>query len=798
MLEGVETEAVHSAATSRFDLEFHFFQEPNGLQGNVFFSTDLYAPETIDNMLLLFHNILQESLKEPKAAVASLPLLTKAQYCRLNSIGLVQIEQTNYPRESSIVDLFRQQVSAHPARIAVIDSSAEMSYTELDRASDILARWLVRRSFTPESLVGVLASRSCQTIVAFLGILKANLAYLPFDVKIPGKRMEAILSSLPGQRIILLGSDVQPPEVKLSSVEFVRITEVLNDQAKDGIAGCKSAMAARPSAKSLAYVMFTSGSTGQPKGVMIEHRGIVRLVRDNNLVQHLPASRVMAHMANLAFDGSTWEIYACLLNGGTLVCIDAMVVLDPEALLQAFRQHDVQTAFMTTALFKNHALGSPVVLDTLTMICVGGEPLHPRDFLSIQSSVSSKIINGYGPTENTTFTTSFVLHKEEHFANGVPIGRALSNSGAHVMDPNLQLVPLGVIGELVVTGDGLARGYTDPQRDINRFVTVTVAGQTVRAYRTGDYVRHRPTDGLLEFFGRMDGQIKIRGNRVELGEIEHVLRSHDSVIDAVTVLQQHDDDGVRLMSFVTIHEGDVLADEQAGAGHESQHVDTWEEQFDAEIYSPIHNVQTEIIGCDFIGWTSMYDGTDIDKTEMNEWLDDTIATLLNGQDPGHVLEIGSGTGMVLFNVCKGLQSYVGLEPSQKAVDFITTTVKSMPALRGKVHMYKATAADIGQLKQPIAANLVVMNSVVQYFPSQDYLFKLIQDLLALEGVRTLFFGDIRSYALYREFLATRALRMAGDKATKADILRMMADMERVERELLVDPAFFTALPSRLP
>ncbi|KAF2471471.1 amino acid adenylation, partial [Lindgomyces ingoldianus] len=784
ILEGVETESMHVSVTSRFDLEFHFFQEPSGLQGNVFFSTDLYAPETIDNMLSLFHNILQVSLREPKTAVASLPLLTKAQYSRLDRMGLVQIEQTNYPRDLSIVDLFIQQASAHPSRIAVTDASAEMSYAELDRESDLLARWLVRRLFPPESLVGVLSSRSCQTIVAFLGILKANLAYLPFDVKIPGKRMEAILSSLPGQRVILLGSGVQAPKVKLSNIEFVRITEVLNQQANDDSVGYRSAMAIGPSATSLAYVMFTSGSTGQPKGVMVEHRGIVRLVRDNNLVQHLPASRVMAHMTNLAFDVSTWEIYACLLNGGTLVCIDAMIVLDPDAIAEIFNQRSIQMAVLTPALFRQYTLESSSIFATIEMLCVGGEAMYPKDYFAAERSL-------------TGISATFVLHKEEKFTNGVPIGRALSNSGAYVMDPEMRLVPLGVIGELVVTGDGLARGYIEPQGDIDRFVTVTVAGRMVRAYRTGDYVRHRPTDGLLEFFGRMDGQIKIRGNRVELGEIEHILRSHSSVSDAVTVLQQHDNDEVRLTGFVTIHEDDALADE-AGAAPESQHVEAWEEQFDVDIYSPIHNVRPGTIGRDFIGWTSMYDGTDIDKAEMSEWLDDTIATLLNGQEPGNVLEIGSGTGMVLFNVCKGLQSYVGLEPSQKAVDFITATVKSMPALAGKVHMYKATAADVGQLEWPITANLVVMNSVVQYFPSQAYLFKLIQDIIALEGVRTLFFGDIRSYTLYREFLATRALRIAGDKATKAEILRMMADMERGERELLVDPAFFTALPSRLP
>ncbi|KAK1916804.1 hypothetical protein P3342_004359 [Pyrenophora teres f. teres] len=312
------------------------------------------------------------------------------------------------------------------------------------------------------------------------------------------------------------------------------------------------------------------------------------------------------------------------------------------------------------------------------------------------------------------------------------------------MDAKLQLVPLGVVGELVVTGDGLARGYTDPARNIDRFVSVEIGGKTVRAYRTGDYVRHRPTDGQLEFFGRMDGQVKIRGNRVELGEVEHALRSDKAVREAVAVLQQHDGSEARLAGFVTVHEDAETADEHVDDSNESQHVDVWEDKFDADIYSPIDNVQKENIGRDFVGWTSMYDGSDIDKAEMNEWLDDTIDTMLNGQRPGNVLEIGSGTGMILFNLGDGLQSYVGLDPSRKAVQFIAETAKSIPGLAGKIRMYKATAADVGRLEQPVAASLVVINSVVQYFPSLDYLFKTVQQLVELEGTRTLFFGDVRS------------------------------------------------------
>ncbi|KAK4182027.1 hypothetical protein QBC35DRAFT_550809, partial [Podospora australis] len=267
----------------------------------------------------------------------------------------------------------------------------------------------------------------------------------------------------------------------------------------------------------------------------------------------------MAHMANLAFDASTWEIYGSLLNGGTLICIDAMTVLDPEALLRAFSQHDVRTAFFTTALFRQYTLERPEIISVLDMLCVGGEALHPRYLRAAAERLTGKLIHCYGPTENTTFSTSWLLTKNERCVNGVPIGRAISNSGAYVMDSRMRLVPLGVIGELVVTGDGLARGYTDPERNADRFVSVSIAGETVKAYRTGDYVRYRPMDGQLEIFGRMDGQVKIRGHRVELGEVEHVFRSHRFVSDAVAVMQHHDGDEVQLASFITINDGIAMA-----------------------------------------------------------------------------------------------------------------------------------------------------------------------------------------------------------------------------------------------
>ncbi|KAF7555549.1 hypothetical protein G7Z17_g2068 [Cylindrodendrum hubeiense] len=798
--EGTKTEQIPSPVVSRFDMEFHFYQEQNSLRGEVLFSTDLYGFATIQNLLSVFLTILERGLEAPKTKVVSLPLLTGENYSILEKMNVMQITRTAYPRDLSIIDVFYQQVNAYPHKVAVKDSSSHLTYTQVDELSDKIAQWLVGRSYAPESLIGVFASRSCETILAFLGILKANLAYLPLDVKTPVGRVRNILSSIQGDKIVLLGPDTHPPSLQLEHVEFIGIAEILNAQPQ-----CLGQLptTSKPSATSLAYIMFTSGSTGQPKGVMIEHRGVVRLVKHSNAVQTSPTTPTMAHISNIAFDAATWEIYAALLNGGTLVCIDNMVVLNHHALTEVFTREKIGCLFITPALLKQYLLECSSAMSTLEALFVGGERSEPQDLLKARGLINGKVHHVYGPTENTSLSTIYCLSdlEEDLFHNGVPIGRAISNSGAYVMDTRLTAVPLGIVGELVLTGDGLARGYIDPQQNLDRFVTVMIDGELVRAYRTGDYARYRPSDHQLEFLGRVDGQIKIRGQRVELGEIEHVLQNHDAVDHAIIIVQHTDGQEDRLLGFVTILDStseQVGCNEDPDDGNEADHLEMWEETFDTDTYTSFNNIQPNTIGRDFTGWTSMFDGRDIDKEEMNEWLDDTIETLLNGSQPGNILEIGTGSGMILFSL-KELATYVGLEPSGRAVAFVTKAVNSFPELADKVTLHKGTAANVNQLDYTMnRPNLAVINSVAQYFPSQDYLFTIVKDLLQLKGMKQIFLGDIRSHALYREFQAAKCMRLMGDKVSKEEVRRKMKEIAQSELELLVDPAFFTSLPSRLP
>ncbi|KXS98356.1 hypothetical protein AC578_4676 [Pseudocercospora eumusae] len=799
-LQGVESEIISDAgpglaAWSRFDVEFHLYRREDAFDGAILFARDLFEQVTIESFLAAFLTLLDRGLEEPTTPLAILPT-TVGPVNYLDELLDDSID-ASYPRHASVVDMFEAQLMRTPEAEAVRDSTTSLTYAQLDYRSNLVAKWLHDCHLTAEMVVAIFAPRSCETIVTMLGILKAGLAYLPLDIKTPPGRLERIIGSLNTScRVLLVGSNVDLPDSHIQNLdlEIVRMSQILDQKdLLDGLAGIPSLH--RPSSTSLAYIMFTSGSTGAPKGVMVEHRGIVRLVCQSNVTaQHPPAAKV-AHLCSLGFDASTWEIYSALLNGGTICCIDDEHVVDTLALGSVFRREAIQVTMVTPGLLKQILEYCPTMLCQLAVLNVAGARFDPRDARKARSLTSGELYNVYGPTENTVLTTTHRLLSGEEYPNGVPIGVAINATGVLVMDSQQQLVAPGIVGELVAIGDGLARGYTDHSLDEDRFILLNDGRRQVRAYRTGDLVRRCSTSNTIDYIGRADTQIKIRGQRLELAEIEHTLLECDSSIKDAAVLACVDDDKeTSLVAFITPSQMDTATTSQAYSGH----VHDWSSHFELSTYEEISSIDPAKLGRDFLGWKSMIDGRIIEENAMIEWLEDILRVAVpEGERAGNVLEIGTGTGMILFNLGPEMDSYVGLEPSESAVRFTTNAIKSRPDLVGKAQVRIGTALDLPSLGE-IQPNLVILNSVVQYFPSVEYLKVVLTLILGLPGVRKIVFGDIRSYSLYTEFLSAKTLHALHYSASKEQFRRRMKVFQEEEEELLISPLWFTWLAEDFP
>jgi len=452
--------------------------------------------------------------------------------------------------EATIHELFAEEAAKRPDAPAVVAGSTVLTYRELDLRSNRLARILVERGVGPDVPVGLAAKRTPEVVVALLGILKAGGAYLPLDPAYPRDRIAWMLEDA---RVPVVVGDTPStsalPETKASRLlldaEAAAIAAKLADPVRGGA-----------TAESLAYVMYTSGSTGRPKGTLVRHRAVNRLVRAVDYVA-LGPDETLLFAAPLAFDASTFEIWGALLNGGR-VAIHPEAVPTARGLAESIRRHGVTTMWLTAALFNMVIDEDPQALSGLRQLLTGGEALSvPHVRRALQALPSVRLINGYGPTECTTFTTCHTISRPlPEGLRSIPIGRPIRDTSVYVLDADRQPVAPGEPGELYVGGEGLARGYLNrPDLTAERFVPDTVSGaKEARLYRTGDLVRWLP-DGTIEYLGRADEQVKIRGFRIEPGEIEAALLADPALKTAAVVAREDRPGAKRLVAYLVARPG---------------------------------------------------------------------------------------------------------------------------------------------------------------------------------------------------------------------------------------------------
>ena len=552
--------------TAKFDLTLSMREEAKGLRGSLEYSTDLFDAATIDRMIRHFERLLQGIVAGPDRHISDLPILTDAEKHQL----LVEWNNTatDYPHDACIHELFEEQVKKSPDAIAVVFEDQQLTYGELNRRANQLAHYLRKLGVGPEVLVGICMERSLEMIIGLIGILKAGGAYVPLDPEYPKERLAFMMAD--AQVAVLLtqggltedsGSWIENrhplssiPSTLLRTGLDPRIKAVCLDRNWDEIGQeSQDNLENGTTAENLAYVIYTSGSTGTPKGVEVLHRGVTRLVFGVDYVQ-LDANQASLHLAPISFDASTFEIWGALLHGAKCILYPDGVPIAGE-LGNLIHRHKVTRLWLTASLFNALIDEAPETLSEIHQLLIGGEALsvsHVRRALVMLPH--TKIINGYGPTESTTFACCCSIPKQlSEPTRSIPIGWPIGNTQVYILDGNMNPSPIGVPGEVYIGGDGLARGYLDqPELTAERFIPNPFAETPgARLYKSGDMARYL-WDGNIEFLGRIDGQVKIHGYRIELEEIEAVLGKNPTVRENVVIVREDVPGDRRLVAYVVV------------------------------------------------------------------------------------------------------------------------------------------------------------------------------------------------------------------------------------------------------
>src|SRR5215216_131933 len=553
----------NDSGTSKFDLTLDLTEGREGISGHVEYNSDLFDAATIVRFIEHFQLLLAGIVESPDTHVSRLPLLSESEQHQLCSSWNEPVAELK--PETCLHELFEAQVRRAPDAVAVVSESGSLTYGELDARANSLAAELRRRGVGVETLVAGCLERTPQLLVALLGILKAGGAYVPLDPRYPQERLRLMLEDAGAGYVVTQGSLRGVVEGSGRAAEIISVEEEWGNEAR-GIAVSSTSS----SAEQLAYVIYTSGSTGRPKGVGVQHHSIVNYVQAaSEMYGIMPDDRVL-QFASISVDTSAEEIFPALARGATLVLRTDDMLSSVNTFLAKCEEWGITVLDLPTAYWHSMALAMSAqqltIPKCLRLVIIGGERALSQRLAQWQqqASLQPRVVNTYGPTEATIVATSHEVEElwgKEEDANlrEVPIGRAIRNTQAYVLDRLFQLAPVGVAGELHIGGHGLARGYLGaPELTAQKFIPHPFSREAgARLYKTGDLVRYR-SDGSLEFLGRRDDQIKVRGFRIEPSEIETTLCTHVSVHEAVVMLREDTPDEKRLVAYVRPRQGSSL------------------------------------------------------------------------------------------------------------------------------------------------------------------------------------------------------------------------------------------------
>lgn len=738
------------------------------LQVAIQYRAGVIEPPVAERLANRLAAVLSTFAADPDSRLAAVDLLVEREHCCFPTQGDHSGKRPVEGRVAgSLMHEFAEIVRRSPGGIAVTDAGIDHTYAEIYSRSCKLASVLRDDGIDSESVVGIALPRSADMIVAVLAVLAAGGTYLPLDPSYPTERLRAMIDAATPSVIVATGrgiTDQVANDVMVLFLDDPRVQERIsaNQEADPVVAH----------ADQLAYVMFTSGSTGQPKPIAVSHRAVCDLAASTQFDTR-SHENVLLHSPH-TFDASTFEIWVPLLNGGRVV-VAPPGQIDPAVIRQLVKTRRLQTLWLTAGLFRVIAEEDPSCLDGLYQVWTGGDVVSAASVSRVLAACPDlTVVDGYGPTEATTFSTCHPMKFGDIVTDPIPIGFPMDGMRCYLLDSALRLVPEGVTGELYIAGEGLARGYlARPDLTAPRFVPCPFGPAGSRMYRTGDLGRWER--GLLQFAGRIDSQIKVRGYRVEPSEIEAALRNENGVTAAVVTPHVGSDGENTLIGY-------VVAEVESDQTDQHEYIGDWQ-----NIYDDMYEGSDADWGEDFVGWNSSYSGAPIPIAEMREWRAHAVDQIAL-TNPRRVLEIGVGTGLLMAHVLASVDELWATDLSPAVIDRLEQHVRAA-GLTSRVHLRAASAVDQGELPLNYF-DTVILNSVVQYFPDPAYLSEVLDSALArLRPGGRVIVGDIRNTGTLKYFRAgverARHPDAHGRKARAA-----VEHAVLTENELTLDPEWF--------
>ncbi|MFI6193478.1 amino acid adenylation domain-containing protein [Streptomyces sp. NPDC051136] len=758
---------------ARFDLDLVVQETDAGLECRLIYAADLFDEPTVVRIADGFVTLLTAALADRTVRLEDLPIMTAAESARAVAAGTgPRLER---PEPLCVHRLFEERARQTPDAPAVSAAGRDtLTYRELDGRANAFAHHLRDLGVRHGSVVALLLNRTPDAVAAFLGVLKAGAAYVPLDPAYPSARLEHMLADSGAQLLVAESSTTE-------RVDGGGLTTTLLEQVP-WTSSCGTPPEVASHEDDLMYLMYTSGSTGRPKGAMLAHRQVVNyLLWAAETYRAAEGDGVPVH-SSLSFDLTVTSVFAPLLAGQQLVVHGSREGTDGG--VPAYADHEGTLSFVKLTpshlrLLEAHGVDQRPGVWANALV-IGGEALYEEQLARWRDG-GTRLINEYGPTEAAV---ACAFHESDGTAERgpVPIGRPITNVSVHVLDRSMRPVPPGVTGELFIGGQGVSYGYLGrAAQTADRFVPdpyATVPG--ARLYRTGDLAVRRD-DGSLVYLGRGDEQVKIRGHRVEPGEVEAALTAHPQVRQGVVVA-----DADRLVAFLRADPEDTVPagpDRAADADRVAQ----WRLLYD-NTYGADEGPET------LTGWDSSYTGQAIEAEQMHAWLDDTVARIEELR-PRRALEIGCGTGMILGRVAPGCEHYRGTDLSPVVVEHLRRDARA--AASGTVELFAAPAHRA--VRDGDTFDTVILNSVVQYFPSVTYLLRVLDTALA--AVRDgghVFIGDVRNLDLLELFQTSVAVYQAAAGTRAGDVRARVRHMVESDEELCLSPGFFRELGRHRP